>query len=199
MRKLILIAGHNRANPLKFTGRDPGAVLRDSSGSEITNEHYECEKLVQPVYEALKEKGLNVELCPFDIPLYSRWKEDKIEWCNERAGINDFIVSVHFNAFSDPKAHGTEIFYEEGSKRGRVEANRMRYLLTETMGTKGRGKDKGRKEDSETRHGRLGIIRDTSAEAFLFEMGFLTNEKDFAKVRNYGVQALQECCEYLLR
>ena len=66
------------------------------------------------------------------------------------------------------------------------------------MGTVGRGKNKGSKEDSESQHKRLGIIRETKAEAFLIEMGFITNPDDYAKVTNFGIQALIECAEYLL-
>ena len=188
-RKLALISGHNRANYLPpFARRDPGAVLY-SNGKEITNEHYEAEKLVYPAYEELIALGYDVILCPFNKTL-----AQKTRWCNKNLTSRDFIVSVHLNASTNPIANGSELYYLDGHAPSRVRGTRLAAILCRTMGMRNRG----RKADTRTRHGRLGIIRDTKANSFLLEMGFLTNEEDLSKARNFGVQAIIDSCKYLL-
>jgi len=187
--KLMLIAGHHRANWLSFPphGRDPGVVLR--KGVEMDNEHWIAERLTLQAYNILKEEGYDIELCPFNYNL-----PQKIKHANKILTKRDIIVSVHMNGAISKQANGSEVFYIKGGKRSHIFAKNISKILSDVLLTKNRG----HKPDSYTQHGRLGIIRDTKSYDFLLELGFMSNESDYAKVEKRGVEAILQACRYLL-
>lgn len=190
MNKVILIAGHHRGGLFSYPHwRDPGAVLK-KDGKAIDNEHWLAERLTKQAYDILKKEGYDIELCPFSYNL-----KGKINYCNKRLGKKDYIISVHLNSNVGKPATGTEVFYNGKGKRPRSfhYSKKMCKILADTLGLRNRG----HKKDSTTRHKRLGIIRDTNAIAFLFEMGFINNPKDYDNIQKFGVEALIQAIKFL--
>ncbi|MBC2132076.1 N-acetylmuramoyl-L-alanine amidase [Listeria innocua] len=86
----------------------------------------------------------------------------------------DAVVEIHFDA-ADPKAEGTTGFYCATSNDGKRLAQCVNDKLDDVF------KDRNVKPDTSTRHGRLGILRETNAVATLQEVAFITNKNDVAK------------------
>jgi N-acetylmuramoyl-L-alanine amidase len=194
--KLLLIAGHNRAGILWWPHlRDPGAVLYKNKATlwnkkEITNEHWEAEKIVQPAYKELKQQGYNVYICPYRYNLFGKTK-----FANKLLDKRDFIIEVHLNASVNQDASGFELYHSTGFRRSLSRARKMFKIACNTLQLPERWVC----EDIFNRHKRLSIIRDTKACAFLFEMGFLSNQKDLDNIRKYGVQAIIDCAKILIK
>lgn len=188
--KVVLIAGHHRAGMFaRPHWRDPGAVIKDHKGNEVTNEHWEAEKLCLKAQEALKQEGIEVDVCPFNLDL-----QGKVNYVNKRYEVHDYLVSIHLNA-ANPHAHGFELFHYEHAIRGFIFGKKLARMVSERLGMRNRGA----KRESLSQHHELKIIRGTVPTAFLFEMGFMTNSGDFDKVKKNGVEAIIDAVKYLLK
>lgn len=184
-KKILLIAGHNRAGIYSYPHfSDPGVVLDNTD-----NEHWLMERLCSEAFRQLKREEYNVELCPFTYNL-----KGKIRYANKILTNRDVIVSVHGNGSPNKKVSGSEVFYAEGSRRSLIWSKKIAKIISDTIMIKNRG----HKSDIYSHHGYLGILRNTVSYDFLLELGFLTNEEDYLKVRTYGVQAIIDTCKYIL-
>jgi N-acetylmuramoyl-L-alanine amidase len=98
-----------------------------------------------------------------------------------KAGRCDMFISVHINAASDPDANGAEVIVTESDARSARLAGKLLDTLVK-CGLKRRGV----KWDSQSRHSRLKVLRDTyrMMPAALIEVGFITNPADAAKLRD---------------
>ena len=155
MRTLFLDAGHT-------AGKDPGACANG------TTEHAEVSAIVDTIAATLP--------CVV-VPKYLLLPA-KIAWINRHAKDTDVLVSVHMNSGA-PTASGLETYFYGGSVESRTRATALQKLLVVHLELPSRGV----LADTTTRHGRLGIIRDTKPWAFLVELGFMTNAADIACVR----------------
>ena len=81
----------------------------------------------------------------------------------------DLFYALHFNAFTNPAANGTEVLYHSASEKGKVLAQCVLDQLTTTLGLTNRGIKTG---DT------LYVLKHTDMPANLIEVGFLSNEKD---------------------
>jgi len=186
--RLILIAGHNRAS--ETHPRDCGYAFFNPHNSDTKdNEHWFMERLCVMADTILKNRGLKVTLLPFTLSL-----EEKIKWANENLTKYDIIVEVHGNAFNNPQANGTEVFYVSNGLRSYFYARKLSKIISSTIGTKNRGP----KPSKSSHHGGLGIIDQTPSYDFLLELGFLSNNKDLEKVNKHGASAIFKTCKYLL-
>lgn len=93
---------------------------------------------------------------------------------------SDLFVSVHYNSAPSPKAEGIEVFYyrNDASKDRAIASkelaeNVLEHVIAST-GAKSRG----------VKHGNLAVVRKTTMPAVLVEGGFLTNDKELAKIRD---------------
>lgn len=189
-RKLILIAGHNRAGFKSYPHwRDPGVVKRNNKGKEIDNEHWLMERVALGAYENLKHKYSNIHLLDFSYNL-----RGKIKWINENCTRYDCVVEIHANASIYKDVSGSEIYYAVNGKRSFWSAKRLAKICSKKMGVK----DRGYKPSNFTRHGRLGIIDNTVTYDFLVELGFMTNDKDYEKINKKGVHTVTDICRHLL-
>lgn len=103
----------------------------------------------------------------------------RCEWIRTRALPDDVLISIHANAFTDPKARGVETYYAAGKSTTelmRKAAVRMTQLYNKYTGVPIR--QTGAFPDSSSQHPRLGILQDTIPHALLVETGFCTNEDD---------------------
>jgi N-acetylmuramoyl-L-alanine amidase len=95
----------------------------------------------------------------------------------------DILISIHTNAFNQESANGTEILiFDNGSdrsKQSRNLASNIQMAFIKRIGTR----DRGVKLDSQSQHsGGLGILRNSTMPAALFELAFVTAGSQFADV-----------------
>lgn len=89
------------------------------------------------------------------------------------------LVSIHYNAAENKKAHGIEIFYPKLAKPWKLKRSKLlaqtilRKMLLNT-GANSRG----------VKEGNLCVIRETNMPAILVECGFITNEEECKKMIN---------------
>ncbi|CAM2361112.1 N-acetylmuramoyl-L-alanine amidase [Listeria seeligeri] len=86
----------------------------------------------------------------------------------------DAVIEFHFDA-AGASAEGTTGFYCATSSSSKKLAQCVNDKLDDVF------KDRNVKPDTSTRHGRLGILRETNAVATLQEVAFITNKNDVAK------------------
>ena len=91
----------------------------------------------------------------------------------------DIFVSIHCNAASGI-AKGTETFYCLRSTKGKAIAEVVQKNIIAAMGTI----DRGVKDDTQTPHGRLHVLRQSAMAAILIELAFIDNESDAALLRD---------------
>ncbi|WAO21742.1 N-acetylmuramoyl-L-alanine amidase [Paenilisteria newyorkensis] len=84
----------------------------------------------------------------------------------EEADINKIVDAV------DETAQGTTGFYADGSATSKSLAQKVNDHVDDYF------KDRDIKPDTSTRHGRLGILRETNAPAMLLETCFISNKAD---------------------
>lgn len=102
----------------------------------------------------------------------------RINWINARATEKDYLISIHGNAASRPDARGVTTCYIGGSDFARIEATKLSQAYSEATGVP--LWSNGEFADTRSRHGRLGMVRDTKPFALLIEAGFVTNQADMA-------------------
>ena len=98
-----------------------------------------------------------------------------------KAGKCDLFLSIHLNAADSPNAEGVEALVAKGDTRSKRIAELLVGIVTQA-GMKSRGV----KWDSQGQHKSLRVLQDTyhAMPAVLLEIGFLTNVKDAAQLRD---------------
>lgn len=150
-------------------GSDPGACANG------TTEYKECLRIGQHV-----TGYTDIKLVPINLSL-----KERIQWVRKNLTPLDTLIELHMNAAA-PAAQGSDIFYRTEDKNAGQLAQRILHMYCRESGIKERlviG-------DTNSRHGRLGIIRDVQCQSFLIELGFLTNENDLNSVRAKAERAL---------
>jgi hypothetical protein len=153
-KRIILAAGHG--------GASPGAQARGHS------EAAECIDIVNRTADKLRADGrLEVVVVPHALDL-----KDEIRWVNERFGKDSgYAAEVHKNS-AGPTATGVEAWFLTGSKEGARKAE----VVVKELARVSRLKNRGIRKDTESRHKRLGWLRQTKPLAGLFESGFITHD-----------------------
>ena len=105
----------------------------------------------------------------------------KIQWVNKITSKYDILVSIHVNASPTPiTASGIEIWGYKGLPNKKFYQALLDSMLKET-GLRNRGI----KDETTNRHGRLGIIHDTKPEiCCLIECGFINGFPDYNLLKN---------------
>lgn len=161
------------------SGNQVGAVANG------TTEFNECEKIGKIVVDRLrKEYKLDVRLVDTTVKLVPR-----INLINSVAKKEDLLIELHMDS-AGATAEGCTMFYYTGDKKGEEMANKMLDIYSNTTKIRKR-KVLG---DTQNRHGRLAIVRDTKPRAFLIELGFLTSMSDINKMRANAVEGLVQMC-----
>lgn len=142
-------------------------------------------KELKPLLDVKKWSILEV---PTDYPTdtsSTRQLINRIAWINKRAKPEDFLLSIHANAFSDSKARGIETCYFTGSKIAEKYATMLTKSIMASTGVPMHGD--GAYEDIAPPRGRIAMVRDTKPFALLVECGFVTSPKDMAvSARKYA-------------
>lgn len=113
---------------------------------------------------------------------------NRIRFINKKSTDEDFLLSIHGNAAANPNVRGVTTCYMGGSNFARLEAIKLSKIYAKETGIPvwcG-----GAFDDRNSRHGRLGMCRDTTPFALLIEAGFVTNAKDMAVSPKVAAQAI---------
>lgn len=159
-------------------GGDGGARLDpDGKGPLPANvENIEVTNIGKQVQTILATQGVQIGIVP-DGTLKQR-----TAWINNNKV--EMVIELHLD--SAPVASGCTLFYYDGFNQVRDAGKPLLETYSQYSGIKSRGV----KPDSSTRHGRLGIIRDTKPTAYLLELGFIQN--DLETVRQKSAIALAQ-------
>ena len=116
-----------------------------------------------------------------------------VRWINATAMRGDVVISLHMNAAENDTASGTEVLYSHAAPKNKPVAADMSKAVAETLGLK----DRGAKSSSDSARGHLAILDKTNPPAFLVELGFVTNRRDYDFVKANGVDAVFAAIEAL--
>lgn len=168
--KIFIDAGHG--------GEDSGAV-----GINGRLEKDDNLKFALALGDSLKSYGFEV---------FQSRSTDKFLSLTERTNLAnnmqaDLFLSIHRNAFDDPKSNGVEVFiYPTVGQSTKDWANNIYNSLVNVYAQSKRGV----KSDN------LAVLRQTNMSAVLLELGFITNEIDnqmFDFHFNAYVNAITQC------
>ena len=184
MKKIYLIAGHE--------GKGTGArSLVPEHTSFFLDEGDETITLQKYIEYHLKSKFHTASVA--DDPRSSLF--NVISWLKAKIGFEDIIVDLHFNAFSDAGAHGTEVLIPTvSSKEEQLLAQNLLRVITITLGTYPRGVF----DETRSPHKRLGMLSGPSqATNVLIEICFCTNQDDVAKYYKNRMYLAEKIAEIL--
>lgn len=108
---------------------------------------------------------------------------ERAKWANDQGA--DLVIDLHLDSAS-PQATGITTFFQNGKIREKNIAENFAKIFAEKMCLKNRGA----KPDTTTRHGQLGILRNSKTPAILLELGFISNISDVEKIRKNSVDAV---------
>lgn len=147
--KIFINPGHG--------GKDPGVVS--------THGIYESD-IALIIGKILQNR---LKLNGYPVQLYQQ-KESYFEISKEEnKSAATLFISIHCNGVTDPKAHGIETLYCEGSSKGKKYAEIMQQELICATGLTNRG-IKSRDD--------LHVLNRTNAPAILIETAFLSNPEE---------------------
>lgn len=156
--RIGLSAGHT------LTGKGTGAI-------GYINESKENREMFKLVKKYLEQLGHTVYDCTVDSG--SDYLERQVALANKYKC--DVVVQIHFNAFNTTdKEMGTETLYCEGSKEGKVYADKVHNKLKTLF------IDRKVKSDIETGR-KLYWLRNTNAPSILIEVCFVDSKADTNK------------------
>lgn len=101
---------------------------------------------------------------------------NRIKYINKNCHDGDWVLSIHGNAASNPRARGVTTCYMGGSEYMRKKACSLSREYSKSTGVPLFGD--GAFDDRTGRFGRIGMVRDTRPPAVLIEAGFVTNKLD---------------------
>ncbi|WP_031516793.1 N-acetylmuramoyl-L-alanine amidase CwlD, partial [Desulfofalx alkaliphila] len=154
-------------------GMDPGKV--SPNGVEEKKINLEISKQLSAI---LSQAGAAVILTResdehLSSPGTSGWpskhREDlskRVKLANEREA--DLLISIHCNAFTRPKEHGAQVFYQPGSEEGKRLAEAIQHEIARLLNNttrKAKGVD-------------YYITRNANMPTVIVETGFITNPKE---------------------
>lgn len=96
----------------------------------------------------------------------------------------DAVIEIHFDS-ATATANGTTGFYCEGSSSSKSLAQKVNDRVDDYF------RDREIKPDTSTRHGRLGILRETNAPATLVETCFISNKDDMITYKDKKILIAQ--------
>lgn len=151
--KLAIYAGHG--------GTDPGA---SSSYGKESDKALELMTAATSYARSLGIKVINNRISNVARNISADARKANAEKVNA-------VIEIHFDS-ATATANGTTGFYCEGSTTSKSLAQKVNDRVDDYF------RDRDIKPDTSTRHGRLGILRETSAPAMLLETCFISNKDD---------------------
>lgn len=178
MRKIFLTAGHRGGT----SGANYNGICEAEETIWLRNE----------IADMLKHKGVEVEIDNDGASL-----SQVIATINSSCKPTDICVDLHFNAFANPSANGTEVIKPFNFNDTEIEiAEDLLYATCMTLNTKNRGV---RREGEGTRHSRLAMLSDVRCNSVLLEVCFISNVSDLNKYKERKDELVIILAEQLIR
>lgn len=176
MRKIYLNAGHR--------GGTSGANYRIKEAEETI-------WLRNEIAQLLQKKGVEVILDNDQASL-----SVVVQTINATCKPTDICVDLHFNAFANQSANGTEVLRPFNHSDTEIEvAEDLLYATCMCLGTKNRGV----KREGEGTHQRLAMLSDVMCNSVLLEVCFISNREDANKYKEKRDELAIILAEQLLR
>lgn len=177
MRKIYLTAGHRGGT----TGANYNGIKEAEETIWLRNK----------IAERLQRKGVEVIIDNDSASL-----SNVVKTINSTCKPTDICVDLHFNAFANPSANGTEVFKPFNATDTEIEvAEDLLYATCMTLGTKNRGV----KREGEGTHQRLAMLSDVKCNSVLLEVCFISNLNDAVKYKEKKDELVIILAEQLLR
>ena len=169
MAKLFLIQGHTNGKKYKDKGacNEAGVCESDITRPIVLSVGYEL------------QNHIYTDTLDFSLSL-----SEKIQSLNKETNKDDIIIELHLDSSSSRKEKGAMCYYYGGSDTSKHKAQAIIDTYCEYTGIK----NNGVRPDTSSPHGRLGIIRDTKAMAFILELGSINN--DVKVVKEHGAEGV---------
>lgn len=155
MKSIALSAGHSLS--------DPGTINKDLRESDLTR------KITTYATDYIRTHGVGVINIPDELDL-----TQTIKYINDRADQLGLCVEVHINS-------GGGKGIEAWNYVGVSESDKLSQFLVDATVAETGLPNRGIKDESTNRHGRLGFVHDTKPLAALIECGFIDGDYDFLK------------------
>lgn len=152
-KTIVLSAGHDLS--------DPGAI--NDSG---VKENSLTMKLVEAAKPLLEANGVSVIKVPDTLSLI-----DTISYINKLSPEPDLAIELHVNAGG---GNGVEGWFYQSSEESKKLSDTILASLVKETGMKNRGS----KDETTNKWGRLGFVHDTNPLAVLIECGFIDGVDD---------------------
>ncbi|MGB4285771.1 MAG: N-acetylmuramoyl-L-alanine amidase [Bacillota bacterium] len=162
MAVVVLDAGHG--------GNDPGAV-----GPKGTREADINLAVVERIRVELERQGIRAEVTRDGDTFVSL--QDRAARAN--AANAAVFISIHCNSAANSEAHGTEVYFCTGSRRGEALARAIHGPLIKAGGLFDRG----------VKGAGYYVLRHTKMPVALVELAFISNEKEERLLRDEAFQA----------
>lgn len=173
---VVIDAGHG--------GSDPGKVAADGCLEKTVNL-----SIAGKVQRILEKQGISVYMTREKDEMVHpdgkepEKKEDMRLRCERiSASGAKCAVSIHQNSFSDPSAHGAQVFYYTASEEGKQFADIMQKQLIRIL------------DPSNTRVSKANdsyyLLRKTTIPLLIVECGFLSNPEEAKKLQEVKTQEL---------
>ena len=162
---IVIDAGHG--------GEDFGTNAKAATKHQEKTLNLSCSFCLKTYLEDMGYRTIMTRTFDRFIPLSTR-----AEFSNVRNP--DVFVSVHFNAAPSKQAEGVEVFFfEKDPIKKRIEnSKRLAQSVLDQIILQTKARSRGIK------HGNYAVIRETTATAILVEGGFLSNDKEFEKIKD---------------
>lgn len=154
---ICLSAGHGAG--------DPGAVHKDLTEEALTK------AITKRAVEMIRKHGVGCLEVPDNLTLIQT-----IQWINARGDQIDICVDVHINSGGGTGVEGWN--YQGGPN----ESDKLSQTLANCCAIETGLPNRGIKDESTNRFGKLGFIHDTDPIAALIECGFIDGDYNFLRV-----------------
>lgn len=150
---IYIFAGHH--------DKDPGAVANGQKEADLTKE------LRQLIIRPFEDVTIDDDADTLSTLLKKIGKLHR----------TDYVMDIHFNSVTNPKATGTEVFITDNDNS--VEREWAQQVVDTTANILGIN-NRGIKTESQAKRGRLGILH-TGATTILWEVCFMSNPDDLGR------------------
>lgn len=154
---ICLSAGHGAG--------DPGAQYKELSEEVLTR------AITKRAVEIIRKHGVGCLEVPDNLTLI-----ETIQWINVRGNQIDICVDVHINSGGGTGVEGWN--YQGGPN----ESDRLSQALANSCAVESGLPNRGIKDESTNRFGKLGFVHDTHPIAALIECGFIDGDYNFLRV-----------------
>ena len=119
--------------------------------------------------------------------------KSKVEWLNLNMKKDDIMIELHMDA-GKWNSEGAMCYYNRNDKHAKIAAEKILKQYCKS------GMDyRYVKEESKSRYGKLGMIRDLKnpSNAFILELGFISSSWDLSFMKHHSANGIVRMLKYL--